>query len=42
MMIEANQLFKMFHKNDLVVPWQCVDIGKGVDKVHCTKNEVFH
>ena len=41
-MIGANQLFKTFHKNDLVVPWQCLDIGKEVDKVHCTENEVFH
>ena len=32
-MIEAKQPFTMLFKFDLVVPWQCVDIGRGVNKV---------
>ena len=32
-MIEAKQLFMMFYKYDLVVPWHCVDIGREVNKV---------
>lgn len=32
-LIEAKQPFTMLYKYDLVVPWQCVDIGREVDKV---------
>ena len=32
-MIEAKQSFAMLYKYDLVVPWQCVDIGREVNKV---------
>ena len=32
-MIEAKQPFMMLYKYDLVIPWQCVDIGREVNKV---------
>ena len=32
-MIEAKQPFTMLFKYDLVVPWQCVDIGRKMNKV---------
>ena len=33
-MIEAKQAFTMLYKYDLVVPWQCADIGREVNKVN--------
>ena len=32
-MIEAKQPFMMLYKYDLVVLWQCVDIGRELNKV---------
>ena len=32
-MTEAKQPFMMLYKYDLVIPWQCVDIGREVNKV---------